>query len=245
MPKYKVIVEYDGAGYRGWQIQANAKTVCGDIKAAIFAMTQETPEITASGRTDAGVHARGQVIDFSLKKDFEPYQIIAGINAHLFGTGVCFVECETIGSEFSSRYSAKKRHYQYRIINRVARSILEEKRAWHISADLDLEAMGQAAKQFIGKHNFTSFRSSDCQAKNPVRTIDTFEVKRDGEFIIVDVSAKAFLHNQVRNMVGAIVEVGKGKLAASDILKIISLENRIFAPATAPAWGLYFMKVDY
>jgi tRNA pseudouridine38-40 synthase len=243
--KIKLVIEYKGAGYCGWQRQEDDPSIQQAIEEAIFALTNEEVKLTASGRTDAGVHALGQVADFDLEKEFAIEKIRSGLNHHLIDSGISILSAEQVNDDFSARFSAKKRYYKYIILNRRAPAALENGYVWHIPMKLDIDAMKEAAKLFVGKHDFSSFRASICQANSPVKTIDSSKIIVEEEHIYYHISAKSFLHHMVRNVIGTIVEVGKGKYPASEIPDIIAAKDRSSAGQTAPAHGLYFVKVDY
>ncbi len=242
---YKAIIEYDGTGLSGWQRQKEHISVQQLLEEAIFAFSQEEIQVQASGRTDAGVHARGQVINFRLEKKFSPFSIINGINFHLNKAAIAVIDIEEIDDEFNARFNAKKRYYRYHIINRTARLTIDRDRAWHVANELDINAMSKAAQYFIGNHDFTSFRASACQSKSPVKTIDNITITKEGDNIYIDIEALSFLHHMVRNIVGTLIKVGKGDWQAEYVEDILDAKDRRKAGATAPACGLYFMKVDY
>lgn len=245
MPRYKLIIEYDGTPYAGWQIQDGLPSVQGALQAAISHFYDMPIEVFCSGRTDSGVHARGQVAHIDAPDEREPYAIVKGINALLIPQPIVVLSAELVNDEFHARFDSKKRYYEYRILNRPARVAIDVNRAWDIFKPLDSDAMREAAKHLIGNHDFTSFRSIECQSPSPVRTMDGIEITREGEYVIVRCSAKSFLHNQVRIMVGTLVMVGQGKLTPNDVKKALDAKDRRAAGVTAPACGLYFMKVDY
>lgn len=295
MTKFKTTIEYFGKGLVGWQAQDVGVSVQGILQEALFKLSQEKPEIIASGRTDAGVHALGQVVHFDLEKNFTAYNVQQGLNSYLHETPVSVVSAEIVDENFHARFSALKRYYRYIILNRKTPSALERDRAWHVPKMLDIEVMREAAKYLIGQHDFTSFRASECQSKNPVKTLDSVDIyyhnhdkfqtpscdgvtskvyssdennlnsescrrmtasemmdagfhqhdKIAGSFIHIDVSARSFLHHQVRNIVGTLKQVGEGKTKPEEIKDILEAKNRSAAGETAPAHGLYFMKVEY
>lgn len=249
MPRYKITVEYDGTELVGWQKQQGQNSVQGILEDAIFALSQERVETVAAGRTDAGVHAFGQVVSFDLNKKFDMYNLRQGINFHMQNTPVVVAAAEEVHADFSARFDAKMRHYKYVILNRPSLPVIDRNRVWHIPGELDVDEMDAAAGYFIGNHDFTSFRASECQAKNPVKTIDNISIDVQdmdfGSYIYIDISAISFLHHMVRNMVGTLVDVGMGKRKPEDIEKIIAAKDRTKAGPTAPASGLFFMKVDY
>lgn len=245
MKRFKIIVEYFGKGLVGWQAQDIGVSVQGILQEAIYKLAQERPNIVAAGRTDAGVHALGQVAHFDLKKDLTVFNVQQGLNSYLHDTSVSVVSAEEVDENFSARFSAVKRYYKYIILNRRTPSALERDRAWHVPKILDIELMKEGAKYLIGNHDFTSFRASECQAKNPVRTIDELKITKEGDFINIEVSAQSFLHHQIRNFAGTLKQVGEGKIKPEEIKDILLAKNRAVAGETAPAYGLYFMRVDY
>lgn len=245
MPKYKCIVEYDGTNFYGWQRQTHAISVQETIENAIKLFCGENIQIHASGRTDAGVHATGQVIHFNLSHAHQPFKIMSAINHHIRPQSISILSVEEIGEDFHARYSAQKRYYIYRIINRRAPLSLDNKRAWHVPVTLNNKLMQEAANFLLGKHDFTSFRDSECQAKSPIKTLDEVLIQKNGEIIEIHISAKSFLHHMVRNITGTLKLIGEGKWQPEYIMEILAAKNRSSAGPTAPAHGLYFTKVDY
>ncbi len=245
MPRYKLIIEYDGAPFCGWQIQADQLTVQGVLTAAIEALTGEKVAVQGAGRTDAGVHARGQVAHVELAKEWDTDTIRDALNAHLRPHPVAVLSAARVADDFNARTSALKRHYRYRIINRRADLTFDLKYAWRVPRPLDAGAMHAAAQRLVGKHDFTTFRSSECQAASPVKTLDRLDVARDGEDVNINASARSFLHNQVRSMVGSLVMVGQGAWSADDLAKALDARDRSACGQVAPPDGLYLMKVDY
>jgi tRNA pseudouridine38-40 synthase len=245
MPRYRLTIEYDGASFAGWQIQVDQTTVQGVLMAAIEALSGEKAPVQGAGRTDAGVHARAQVAHVDLAKDWETDTVRDALNAHLRPHPVAVLAAEKAAADFNARTSAVKRHYLYRIVNRRADLTLDLGRAWRVSRPLDAAAMHAAAQRLIGKHDFTTFRSTECQAKSPVKTLDQLDVARDGEGVTVLAAARSFLHNQVRSMVGSLVTVGEGKWSADDLARALAARDRTACGQVAPPDGLYLMKVDY
>jgi tRNA pseudouridine38-40 synthase len=245
MPRYKLIVEYDGAPFCGWQTQADQMTVQGVLTTAFEALSGEKTLVQGAGRTDAGVHARGQVAHVDLGKEWQTDTIRDGLNAHLRPHPVAVLSAERVPDEFNARMSARKRHYLYRIINRRPDLTFDLKYAWRVARPLDAAAMHTAAQRLIGKHDFTTFRSTECQAKSPEKTLDQLDVMRDGQDVIVTTSARSFLHNQVRSMVGSLVMVGAGNWSADDLAKALAARDRAACGQVAPPDGLYLMQVDY
>ena len=245
MPRYRILIEYDGTPFAGWQFQADAMTVQGEIEIAIEKLTGETVAIQGAGRTDAGVHALGQVAHFDLATPVATDTIRDGLNAHLRPHPIAVLSAEDVPNAFNARMSATKRHYVYRIVNRRADLALERLRAWRVPRRLDARAMHEAAQRLVGHHDFTTFRSTECQAKSPVKTLDTLDVTRDGEDVHIKTSARSFLHNQVRSMVGSLALVGDAKWTADDLAAALAARDRTACAPVAPAEGLYLVRVDY
>ncbi len=245
MPRYKLTIEYDGTPFAGWQIQADQTTVQGVVVAAIEALTGEKAPVQGAGRTDAGVHARAQVAHVDLARDWDTDTVRDALNAHLRPHPVAVLAAEKVGTDFNARTSALKRHYLYRILNRRADLTLDLGRAWRVPRPLDAGTMQAAAQALVGKHDFTTFRSAECQAKSPVKTLDRLNVARAGDEVTVLASARSFLHNQVRSMVGSLVMVGEGKWSADDLARALAARDRTACGPVAPPDGLYLMQVDY
>ena len=245
MPRYKLTVEYDGAPFAGWQIQADQKTVQGTLVAAIEKFSGDKVLLQGAGRTDAGVHARGQVAHVDLARDWDTDTVRDALNAHLRPQPIAILAAEKVPADFNARASAVKRHYLYRIVNRRADLTLDLGHAWRVPRPLDAAAMHAAAQRLVGKHDFTTFRSTECQAKSPVKTLDRLDVERHGDEINVLASARSFLHNQVRSMVGSLVMVGEGKWSGEDLQRALDARDRTACGQVAPPDGLYLMRVDY
>ena len=245
MPRYKLTVEYDGAPFAGWQIQAVGLTVQGVLTAAIEALSGEKSQVQGAGRTDAGVHARGQVAHVDLSKDWDTDTVRDALNAHLRPHPVAILTAERVAGDFSARTSAVKRHYLYRIVNGRADLTLDAGHAWRVPRPLDAAAMHAAAQRLVGKHDFTTFRSTECQAKSPVKTLDRLDVERHGDELRVTTSARSFMHTQVRSMVGSLIMVGEGKWSADDLTRVLEARDRTACGQVAPPDGLYLMRVDY
>ncbi len=245
MPCYKLTIEYDGTPFVGWQMQDNGASVQGVLADAVAAFAGERAAVHGAGRTDAGVHALGQVAHIDLAKDWDADTVRDALNAHLRPHPVAVLKAERVAGTFEARFSAIKRHYLYRIVNRRADLALDVNRAWRIPRPLDSEAMHAAAQRLIGKHDFTTFRSTECQAKSPVKTLDRLDVTRDGDDIRVATSARSFLHNQVRSMVGSLVHVGEGKWSAEDLSAALAARDRTRCGQVAPPQGLYLVRVEY
>jgi tRNA pseudouridine38-40 synthase len=247
MPRYRLDVEYDGTAYAGWQRQAGQHSVQAAIEQAILAFAGEEAGIRGAGRTDAGVHATGQVAHVELTRDWPADTVRDAINAHLTAAGetVAIVAAARAAGDFDARFSATGRHYLYRILNRRAPPALEKNRVWHVHKRLDAGAMHEAAQMLVGRHDFTTFRSVQCQAKSPVKTLDRLDVTRDDDMIEVRASARSFLHNQVRSMVGTIKRAGEGAWSAADVRAALEAADRAACGPVAPPQGLYLVKVDY
>lgn len=247
MPRYRIDIEYDGTPYHGWQRQAEHPSVQQAIEEAITQFCQHKVTLFGAGRTDAGVHATGQVAHFDLEEDWLTDKILEASNGILRQRGdlISIISCSKVDDTFDARFSAKKRHYRYRIINRNPPLVLDISRAWWVRFPLDANAMHEAAQLLIGKHDFTTFRSVNCQAKSPVRTLDQLDVKCQGDEIEIIVSSRAFLHNQVRSLAGTLKMVGDGKWEKQDVLAALLAKDRKKCGPVAPACGLYLMGVDY
>lgn len=245
MPRYKFTIEYDGTDFYGWQRQKSQISVQQVLEEAVLKFSGETVTSQAAGRTDTGVHGLGQVAHIDLSKEWDPFRIREAMNYHLRNYRVVVVECEAVPDTFEARFSAKTRHYEYRILTRRAPPALERNQVWHVPKALDVSKMHEAAQYFIGQHDFTTFRSSECQAKSPIRTIEKFDVVGDDEYISATVSARSFLHHQVRSMVGSLKLVGEGKWKPEDIRDALAAADRTRCGAMAPSAGLYFVGVDY
>jgi tRNA pseudouridine38-40 synthase len=245
MPRYKLTLEYDGTPFVGWQLQDGQMSVQGRLAQAIRDFSSEDVIPRGAGRTDAGVHATGQVAHFDLEKDWAPDKIRDALNAQLRPEPISVLACEFAAEDFDARFSAKARHYLYRIIDRRAPLALERNRAWGVFRPLDAKTMHEAAQVLVGHHDFTTFRSTECQADSPEKTLDRLEVSRHGEIIRVEASARSFLHNQVRSMVGSLKAVGEGRWTKADMEKALKAKDRAACGPVAPACGLYLVRVDY
>jgi tRNA pseudouridine38-40 synthase len=245
MPRYKLTIEYDGTPFVGWQVQDNGTSVQGVVADAVLAFTGKRTAVSGAGRTDAGVHALGQVAHVDLGKDWEPDTVRDALNAHLRPHPVAVLRAERVADDFDARFSATQRHYLYRVVNRRADLALDQQRAWRVPRQLDVEAMHAAAQKLVGRHDFTTFRSTECQAKSPVKTLDRVDVERDGDDVSVRSSARSFLHHQVRSMVGSLVAVGEGKWSARDLAGALAARSRAACGRVAPPEGLYLVTVDY
>jgi tRNA pseudouridine38-40 synthase len=245
MPRYKLTIEYDGTPFAGWQRQKTHPSVQQTLEEAIWRMSGESVTLQAAGRTDAGVHALGQVAHVNLGKPWDPLRIREALNFHLRPNTVGVIAVEAVDESFEARFSATARHYEYRILNRRAPPVLERNHIWHVAKPLDADIMGRAAELILGLHDFTTFRSSECQAKSPMRTLDVLDVRREGDRILVRASARSFLHHQVRSMVGCLKLVGEGKWTPADFRAALDARDRSHCRAMAPSDGLYLMRVDY
>ncbi len=245
MPRYRVTLEYDGTPFSGWQRQADQPSVQQALEDAIAAFSGETVTTQAAGRTDSGVHARGQVVHFDLEREWDPFRVMEAVNFHLKPNPVAVIAADEANADFEARFSAKARHYEYRILNRRARAALERNRVWQVPVPLDAAAMHEAAQTALGTHDFTTFRAAGCQAKSPVKTLDVLDVARAGEQVVVTASARSFLHHQVRSLVGSLKLVGEGKWTPGDFKDALDAADRTRCGALAPSAGLYLMKVDY
>jgi tRNA pseudouridine38-40 synthase len=245
MPRYRLTIEYDGGPFAGWQRQDNGPSVQGALEEAIFKLSSEIATVTGAGRTDAGVHAFAQVAHFDLVKDFAPEKVRDALNHHLRPAPVAVIEAAVVAAEFHARFSAIARHYFYRILCRRSPPALERGHVWHVVRALDAEAMQAGARALIGQHDFTTFRSSECQAKSPVKTLDRLEVRRAGDEIHIETQARSFLHNQVRSMVGSLKLVGEGKWRPRDMGRALEAKDRSACGPVAPPEGLYLVRVDY
>jgi len=247
---YKVLVEYDGSGFAGFQEQdkrTKKPTVAGALADAIFEFSGERVQVFSAGRTDAGVHALAMPAHFPLERKTTAREIMGALNFYLAKAGgKCSVlKVAKAKPGFHARFSCKGREYMYKILNRPARTALLDGKAWQVWPKLDVKAMDEAAQFLVGNHDFSSFRGGGCQAKSPIKTLDSISVRKSGGLIVVRVKAKSFLYHQVRNIVGTLKQVGEGKLKPADMKKILKAKSRTAAGPTAPAAGLYFVKATY
>lgn len=247
MPRYRLDIEYDGTPYAGWQRQAGQHSVQAAIEQAIKGFCGEEVSLRAAGRTDAGVHATGQVAHVDLARDWPADKVRDAVNAHLnmAGERVAVLAAIQAAESFDARFSALARHYLYRIVNRRAPLALEKNMAWWVPKPLDAETMHEAAQVLVGRHDFTTFRSAHCQANSPLRTLDRLDVRRSGEIIEIRASARSFLHNQVRSMVGTLKRVGDGAWTAAKVKAVLEARDRAACAGLAPPRGLYLVAVDY
>jgi tRNA pseudouridine38-40 synthase len=245
MPRFKLTVEYDGACFSGWQRQENGASIQGALEDAVFKLTAARTLVQGAGRTDAGVHATGQVAHVDLERAWDGFKLREALNAHLVGSPIAVLAAERAPPDFDARRSAVYRRYLYRILNRRARPALDRGKVWHVKRPLDGAAMAEAARVLLGRHDFTTFRDTQCQASSPVRTLDGFDVTQVGEELHCHVGARSFLHRQVRSMVGSLVEVGFGKWTAADLRAALESADRSRCGPVAPPDGLYLTGVDY
>ena len=245
MPRYRITVEYDGRGFVGWQRQKNGPSVQEALEQAIFRFRGETVRVFGAGRTDAGVHALGQVAHFDLARGARSDTIRDAINFHLKPDPVSVLAAVPVAETFHARLSAKERAYLYRIVNRRPPLALDFGRAWHVLVPLDHEAMHEAAQLLVGRHDFSTFRASLCQAKSPVKTLNLLAVERHGDEIRIRARARSFLHHQVRNIAGTLALVGEGKWKVADVAAALAARDRARGGPTAPAEGLYLTEVLY
>ena len=245
MARYRLTIEYDGTPFVGWQRQDNGPSVQGALEEAIFKLCGETVTVTGAGRTDAGVHALGQVAHFDLVKEFAPDKVRDALNHFVRPAPIAVIEAALAAPEFHARFSAKARHYLCRIICRRAPLALERGHAWHVVHELDAEAMHAAAQSLIGKHDFTTFRAAECQAQSPVKTLDRLTVRRALDEIDVEASARSFLHHQVRSIVGSLKLVGEGKWRVREVGEALKAADRSRCGPVAPPDGLHLVRVDY
>src|SRR5262249_36267515 len=245
MPRYKLVIEYDGAPFVGWQVQDNGVAVQGVLTAAIAAFCGETAAVQGAGRTDAGVHATGQVAHVDLAKAWDTDTVRDAVNAHLRPHPVAVLSAEAGATDFDARFSALRGHYLYRIVNRRADLALDRRRGWRIGRPLDAAAMQAAAQRLVGRHDFTTFRAAECQAKSPVKTLERLDVTHDSEEIRIRASARSFLHTQVRSMVGSLALVGEGRWSPDDLARALAARDRAACGPVALPDGLYLVRVDY
>jgi tRNA pseudouridine38-40 synthase len=245
MPRYKLVIEYDGRPFVGWQWQDNGRSVQQAVEEAVERFCGEKVRVQCAGRTDAGVHATHQVAHLDLAKAWRTDTVRDALNAQLKPEPVAILRAEAVDQDFDARLSAVKRHYRYRILARRAPPTFDLGRVWHVPRRLNAAAMHEAGQALIGRHDFTTFRAAECQAESPVRTLDRLDVARHGDEIVVDTSARSFLHHQVRSMVGTLETVGAGKWQPRDVRAALEARDRSRCRTVAPASGLYLVGVDY
>lgn len=245
MTRFRLTVEYDGRPFMGWQRQAHGPSVQQAIEEAIASVTGENVTLHAAGRTDAGVHGLAMTAHADIGRAITPFRLSEAINARLRPQPVAITACDTVPDDWHARFSCIGRRYRYRIINRRAPLTLDQGLAWRVTPRLDADAMHAAAQCLAGQHDFTTFRSVQCQAKSPIKTLDRLSVRRQAEEVIVEAAARSFLHHQVRSMVGCLALVGQGKWNADDLTSALAARDRSALGLNAPPDGLYFVAADY
>jgi len=245
MQRYKIKIEYDGTPFVGWQLQKNGLSVQEVLQKAIFNFSKEKVVVTGAGRTDAGVHALSQVAHFDLKKKVEKNKFLPALNQHIVNKSVTILKINKIGKKFHARFTAKKRTYQYVIINRQSPLALQKNKAWHIRRELNVEAMKKGAKLLLGTHDFSTFRSSSCGANSPIKTMERISIKKIKDKITLKFTSRSFLQHQVRSMVGCIKYLGTKKWNVNDFKKSFKSKNRLKCAPPAPACGLYLINIAY
>ena len=245
MPRYRLVLEYDGTPFCGWQRQLGLLSVQQALEEAIARFSGESVVTQAAGRTDAGVHALAQVVHFDLGRVWDPFRIGEALNFHLKPLPVAVIEAAAASPDFEARFSAQARSYEYRILNRRARPALDENRVWHVPVPLDAEPMHAAAQLILGEHDFSTFRAADCQAKTPVKTLDRLDVSRAADAIVVTARARSFLHHQVRSMAGSLKLVGEGRWTPAEFRAALDARDRARCGPMAPPQGLYLTGVQY
>jgi tRNA pseudouridine38-40 synthase len=243
--RFRLIVEYDGGPFMGWQRQAHGPSVQQSIEEAAAAITGEAATLQAAGRTDAGVHAFAMTAHVDIERPIAPFRLKEGLNARLRPLPVAILQAEPVPDDWHARFSCIGRRYRYRIVNRRAPLALEAGRAWQVAVPLDSRAMHEAAQILVGRHDFTTFRSAHCQSESPVRTLDRLDVRREGDVILVEAEARSFLHHQVRSMVGCLQLVGRGKWSSADLKAALEARDRAELGLNAPPHGLYFVEALY
>lgn len=245
MARYRLTIEYDGTPFSGWQRQDGQHSVQAALEDAIARLGEENVTLFGAGRTDAGVHALGQVAHVDLDKDWTPEKLMGAINAQVRPDPVSVLDVAVVDEDFHARFSATTRHYRFRILDRRPPPALDRNRVWWVTHTLDAAAMHEAAQTLVGHHDFTTFRSAQCQSKSPVKTLDRLDVVREGAEVVVYASARSFLHNQVRSLVGTLKLAGEGKWSASDVRAALEAADRSACGPVAPPDGLYLISVDY
>lgn len=245
MTRFRLTLEYDGGAFVGWQRQENGPSVQQCLEEAVTATVQEVAHVYGAGRTDAGVHATGQVAHVDIAKAIAPERLMAALNFHLKPDPIAVIDCAVAAEDFHARFSATGRAYLYRLANRRAPPVLDRGHVWWVTAELDAAAMHEAAQRLLGQHDFSTFRATLCQAQSPVKTLDRLDVTRAGGEIHVIAEARSFLHHQVRNMVGTLSLVGQGKWSAEDVAAALAARDRAKGGPTAPPDGLYLTRVTY
>ena len=245
MPRYRLLIEYDGRPFHGFQAQADLPSVQGSLERAIKKFCGEDIRVNAAGRTDTGVHATGQVVHVDLAKDWPAETVRNALNFHLMPDPISVLAAEVAVGDWHSRFSATERRYLYRILNRMSPPALDQGRVWHVKKPLDAEAMHEAAQVLVGHHDFTTFRDLNCQAKSPMKTLDVANVRREGDEVLLEFASRSFLHRQVRSMTGTLAEVGVGRWSKADVEAALEARDRKACGPVAPAEGLYLTGVTY
>ncbi len=247
MPRFKLTLEYDGSNYSGWQRQEKLHTIQGALELAIFRFSGQQLTITTAGRTDAGVHATGQVAHIDFEKNWHAHTVRDALNAHLQQQkeDISVLSVQNVSETFHARFCATKRHYLFKILNRRAPPALNAKRVWWVPKPLNADAMHEAAQKLLGRHDFTTFRSAHCQAESPIRTLERLDVQREGEEIFLYAQARSFLHHQIRSFAGSLMEIGIGRWTAKDLEAALHAKDRTRCGMVAPPSGLYLTQVDY
>ena len=245
MTRFRLLIEYDGRPFMGWQRQDHGPTVQQTIEDALSTITGERRALHAAGRTDAGVHARGQVAHVDVERRIAPFRLMEGLNARLRPAPVAILACEVVAPDFHARFDCLGRSYRYRIVNRRAPLTIDAGLAWRVRLALDADAMHAAAQRLIGAHDFTTFRAAHCQAKSPIKTLDRLDVERRGDEVYIHAAARSFLHHQVRSMVGCLELVGEGRWSAGDLQAALDAKDRAALGFNAPPDGLTFMTARY
>ena len=248
LKRWKITIEYDGTDFSGWQRQEHAPSIQEAIETAITKFCQQDIIIHAAGRTDAGVHAAGQVAHFDLdygERSLSGFELLKAINAHLMPHPISIVKAEEVDTEFHSRYSATNKMYRYLILNRAAPPTFQKNQVWHFKRPLNADKMHEAAQCLIGHHDFTTFRDSQCQAKSPMKTLDRLDIHRDGDMVVMEAEARSFLHHQIRNFAGTLSLIGEEKWTKEDLMNALNSKDRTKGGMTAPASGLYLFRVDF
>lgn len=245
MPRYRLLIEYDGRPYHGFQAQGSLASVQASLERAVKGFSGEMRRVQTAGRTDAGVHALGQVVHVDLEKDWKPEVVRNAMNAHLVPEPIAVLEASVAPEGWHARFSATERRYIYRILNRKSPPALDQGRVWHVKKPLDAEAMHDAAQALVGHHDFTTFRDLACQANSPMKTLDVARVRREGEEVVLAFASRSFLHRQVRSMTGSLAEVGVGRWTAADLKVALEAKDRTACGPVAPPDGLYLVGVDY
>jgi len=242
--RIRIVLEYEGTNYSGWQVQNDRPTVQEKVEDAIEMITGGRFRVTAAGRTDAGVHARGQTAHFDTEARLSDREWIGALNAHL-PEDIRVLDAREAGLDFDARRSATGKLYRYRVLTRRVAPAIDRERVWHVPVHIDEDSMREATRYLVGEHDFTSFKAAGCASKNPVRVLKNIDIKRDGDLLVFDLVATAFLRYMVRNIVGTLIEVGRGKLTPSDVKRILDAKDRTEAGPTAPSQGLTLVEVYY